>query len=118
VDPTRPVDPALNRPAAMCVGPAHLLVFGNPSFVAAYGRLAIGAPAREIMVDLPAAGFDLLDAVLEQGRPLARWIRRGDADWRLTVAPRLDPETGKVYGVALHLRARSDLPVDVRSAAG
>jgi hypothetical protein len=102
----------------MCVGPAHLLVFGKPAFVSAYGRLAIGAPAREVMVDLPTAGFDLFDAVLERGRPLAQWIRRGDDDWRLTVAPRLDPETGEVYGIALHLRARSDLPVDATSPAG
>ena len=45
------------------------------------------------------------------GRPLARWIRRDDEDWRLTAAPRVDPETAETYGVAFHLRARSDMPI-------
>jgi len=29
----------------------------------------------------------------------------------MTVAPRVDPGNGEVYGVAFHLRARSDVPV-------
>ena len=96
----------------MCLGPAHALVFANPAFVAAHGRLAIGTPAREVMIDLPAAAFALFDAVFDRGRPLARWMRRGDEDWRLTAAPRVDPETSEVYGISLHLRARSDLPLE------
>jgi hypothetical protein len=52
-----------------------------------------------------------MDAVLEGGRPLAVWLPGADDDWRLTVAPRVDPETDEVYGVAIHLRARSDVPV-------
>jgi hypothetical protein len=66
-------------------------------------------PARESLVDLPPAAFALLDAVLARGKPLARWIRFAGEDWRMTVAPRTDP-TGEVYGVAFHLRARSDVP--------
>jgi hypothetical protein len=45
-----------------------------------------------------------------RGKPLARWIRMGGEDWRLTVAPRSDPTGGDVYGVSFHLRARSDTP--------
>jgi hypothetical protein len=29
----------------------------------------------------------------------------------MTVTPRVDPGNGEVYGVAFHLRARSDVPV-------
>ncbi len=100
--------PEDRRPAAMCLGPGHLVVHGNPAFVAAFGSEAIGVPAREGLVSLPRAALVVLDAVIERGRPLARWIRwRGD-DWRLTVAPRQDPETLETYGVSIHLRARSD----------
>lgn len=99
------------RPAAMCSGPGHLVVYGNAAFVTAFGRAAIGMPAREILIAFPAAGFALLDAVLAGGRPLARWIRLGDQDWRLTAMARVDPETLAPYGVSFHLRRRSDLPV-------
>ena len=68
-------------------------------------------PARESLLDLPPSAFTLLDAVLTRGKPLARWIRFGGEEWRMTVAPRMDPGTGEVYGVAFHLRARSDVPV-------
>jgi hypothetical protein len=86
-------------------------VYGNPAFVAAYGAIAVGLPARESLLDLPPRAFALLDAVLTRGKPLARWIQIGGEDWRLTVAPRADPGTGQTYGVAFHLRARSDVPV-------
>ena len=98
------------RPAGMCRGQGHIVVYGNPAFVAAFGAGAVGMPARETLVDLPAGAFALLDAVLVKGKPLARWIRMGGEDWRMTVAPRIDP-TGAVYGVSFHLRARSDTPV-------
>ncbi len=97
------------RPAAMCRGQGHLIVYGNPAFVAAFGAQSVGTPARESLVSLPPTAFALLDLVLAGGRPLARWIRFDGADWRLTVAPRIDP-SGEVYGVSLHLRARSDVP--------
>jgi len=91
----------------MCRGPGHIVVYGNPAFVAAFGAAAAGMPAREGIVDLPPAAFALLDAVLTRGKPLARWIKIAGVEWRLTVAPRIDP-TGDVYGVSFHLRARSD----------
>lgn len=68
------------------------------------------------MLDLSADAFAVLDAVYESGRPFARWIRRGGSDWRLTVAPRADPETGEVYGVRFHLRRRDDVPVLIERA--
>ena len=100
--------PEERRPAAMCLGAGHIVVFGNRAFIAAFGAGAIGVPAREGLVSLPPAALGLLDMVFARGRPLARWIRWSGADWRLTVAPRRDVETGDVYGVSLHLRARSD----------
>jgi hypothetical protein len=104
------------RPAAFCFGAGHMVMHGNAAFRAAFGERAVGLPAREVLLDLPSEAFDLLDAVFAAGRPLARWIRRGAEEWRLTAAPRVDPETNEVYGVLFHLRARSDLPVVVRSA--
>ena len=108
--PSRPSAPA-TRPAGICAGPGHVLIYGNPAFHAQFGPRCIGMPAREVMVDLPDAAFALLDAVLEGGRPLARWVQRGDEQWRLTAMPRRDPETALVDGVAFHLRPRDDAPV-------
>lgn len=109
------VDPHLpafeRRPAGFASGPGHIVVYGNPAFRTMFGNAAVGLPARESMLDLPATAFALLDAVLSDGRPLARWVERPDGTWRLTAVPRRDPETGDVYGVAFHLRARSDLPI-------
>ena len=99
------------RPAGMCLGPGHLVVYGNPAFVATFGRQCIGMPARETMLGLPSEAFELLDAVLADGRPLARWVAIGGDDWRLTAMPRRDVETGLAYGVSFHLRRRSDTPV-------
>jgi hypothetical protein len=65
-------------------------------------------PARECLLDLPRGAFTLLDAVFTRGQPLARWIRFRGEEWRLTAAPRRDPGTGEVYGVAFHMRARAD----------
>jgi hypothetical protein len=87
-----------------------LVVHGNPAFIAAFGEQAVGMPAREILLDFPTEGFALFDLVLAEGKPLARWIRFAEEDWRLTVAPRMDA-TGEVYGVSFHMRARSDVPV-------
>ena len=99
------------RPAAVCHGPGHVVVHGNPAFVSAFGESSVGLPAREILVDLPRAAFELMDTVLDRGKPLATWLHRPDEDWRLTVAPRIDPETHETYGVSFHLRARSDVPI-------
>ena len=84
---------------------------GNPAFHASFGASSIGLPAREILVDLPTAAFDIMDTVFAAGRPLATWLPGPDEDWRLTVAPRRDPETGETYGVTFHFRARSDVPI-------
>ncbi len=100
-----------SRPVALCFGPGHVLVYANRAFVDAFGDACVGMPAREALVDLPGRTFALLDAVLQRGRPLACWITRDGEEWRLTAAPRVDPETREVYGVTFHLRARTDLPV-------
>ena len=99
------------RPAGFATGAGHVVVYGNLAFRTMFGESAVGLPARETMLDLPHEAFELLDAVLADGRPLARWIERPDQTWRLTAIPRRDAETGDVYGVAFHLRARSDLPI-------
>ena len=99
------------RPAGMCSGPGHIVIYGNPAFLADFGAGSIGLPARESMLGLPPDAFVLLDAVLRDGRPLARWVTRDDEEWRLVAAPRRDLATNQVHGVAFHLRARSDTPV-------
>jgi hypothetical protein len=101
---------SVTRPAGLADGPGHVVVHGNPAFRAMFGETAVGLPARESMLDLPAEAFTLLDAVLRTGRPLARWIERAGETWRLTAMPRVDPGTNEVYGVAFHLRSRSDVP--------
>lgn len=103
--------PSETRPAGLCAGAGHVVIYGNPAFVAQFGARCIGMPAREVMLDLPESAFDLLDRVLQGGRPLARWVERSGRDWRLTATPRRDPEDGQIFGVAFHLRARDDLPV-------
>ncbi len=115
IERERPGDPARDgsatRPAAMCRGRGHLVVYGNRAFLLAFGSRAVGLPAREGLVALPPEAFGLLDAVLDGGRALACWIEMGGERWRMTAAPRTDPMTGEVYGVSFHLRARSDAPV-------
>ena len=95
----------------MCFGPGHMVVYGNPAFVATFGAGAVGLPAREGLVSLPREVMATLDAVLQGGRPLARWIAWSGGRWRLTVAPRIDIETGEPYGVSLHLRDQGDVPL-------
>ena len=50
----------------MCRGPGHIVVYGNPAFIAAFGARAVGMPARESLLDLPPGAFALLDTVLRQ----------------------------------------------------
>jgi hypothetical protein len=109
--PDRDLPTSERRPAGLATGPGHVVVHGNPAFQMTFGAGSVGLPARECMLDLPSEAFALLDAVLVDGRPLARWIRRPDGDWRLVAIPRRDPITLEVYGVAFHLRARSDVPI-------
>jgi hypothetical protein len=98
---------AVTHPAGMCVGAGHLVVYGNPAFVAAFGESSVGLPAREVMLELSRDGFAVMDTVLARGRAAARWVRLGDEEWRLTVAPRIDPGTAEVYGVRFHLQPRA-----------
>jgi hypothetical protein len=115
--PNRPpidlADGARTRPAGMCKGAGHLVVYGNPAFREVFGAQCVGLPAREGLLGLPAEGFAVLDGVFRAGRPAARWIRMKGVEWRLTAAPRRDPGTDDIYGVAFHLRRRDDLPVVV-----
>lgn len=104
---------ASTRPAGLCVGLGHVVVYGNPAFVSEFGDRSIGLPAREAMVSLPSEAFALFDAVLRRTRPLARWVELGGERWRLTAIPRVDPESNSAYGVAFHLRAERDVPVVV-----
>ena len=109
--PDRDLPTSERRPAGLATGPGHVVVHGNPAFRTTFGDGAVGLPARETMLDLPPEAFALLDAVLADGRPLARWVQRADGDWRLIAIPRRDPTTAEVYGVAFHLRARSAVPI-------
>jgi hypothetical protein len=96
--------PAPPWPAAFFLGPAHRIVHGNAAFLAAFGASCVGQPAREALVELPPAAFELMDRVLGGGHPLACRLSLEGGEARLVVAPRRDPETGQTYGVAAHLR--------------
>jgi hypothetical protein len=108
VQTPKPGDPAASpvgpAPAAFHDGPAHVIRYGNPAFLAAFGPASVGQPAREAMTSLPRAGFELMDRVLREGRPLARRVATSAGERRLVVVPRKDPETGETYGVTTHLR--------------
>ena len=97
---------AIQHPAAMLYGPGHVVVHGNPPFRELFGAGWLGLPAAEALLDLTRDAFDLMDLVYRDGRPLARWITLRGAPWRLTIAERRDPETGDVYGIAIHLVPR------------
>jgi hypothetical protein len=94
---------AIQQPVALLYGPGHRVVHANPSFVAEFGVIPIGVPAAEALVDWPPRVLEVVDRVLTERRPLATWVTIRGSRRRLTVAPRSDPETGEVYGVALRL---------------
>jgi hypothetical protein len=96
------------HPAAFHDGPAHVIRWANPSFLALFGEGVTGLPAREAMTGLGRAGFELMDRVLREGRPLARRVDAPSGPQRLVVVPRRDIETGETYGVTTHLRDPSD----------
>ena len=96
------------HPAAFHDGAAHVIRWANPPFLALFGEACPGLPAREAMTGLPRAGFELMDRVLREGRPLARRVATPAGQLRLVVVPRRDIETGEVYGVTTHLRAPDD----------
>ena len=92
------------HPAAFHDGPAHIIRWANPPFVDIFGDGCRGLPAREVMTGLSRAGFELMDRVLREGRPLARRVATPAGDRRLVVVPRVDVEDSEVYGVVTHLR--------------
>jgi hypothetical protein len=98
------------RPAAICAGAGHIVVYANPSFIESFGPVAVGLPAREGILGLAGPAFDLLDTVYRDARPLGRWVEREGVAWRMTAIPRRDIETGNIEGVAFNLRERSDIP--------
>jgi hypothetical protein len=113
-DDARPGDDAVGRdagaasgasPAAFHYGAGHVIMHGNQAFIDRYGRAAIGQPAREAMLDVPGAAFELMGRVLREGRALATTVQLPDGPRRLVVVPRRDPETDEIYGVTTHLRA-------------
>ena len=62
----------------MCAGPGHIVVYGNPAFVSAFGAQSVGLPARESMLGLPAKAFELFDAGIGRDNPLhflEHWLR-------------------------------------------
>ena len=94
---------AVQQPVALLYGPGQRIVHGNPAFMAEFGSEALGLPAREALLGLPGRAFEVIDRVLESGRPLACWIDVSGERRRLTVAPRRDPEDNEVYGAAIRL---------------
>jgi hypothetical protein len=100
------VETAARRPypAAFHLGAGHLIVHGNDAFIDSFGRGSIGQPAREAMLDLPPAAFELMDLVYRDGKPLACRIETLAGERRLVVAARRDPESGEIYGVTTHLK--------------
>ncbi len=105
-DPDQTQDGPATNPAGVCHGAGLIVVHGNPAFKRIFGVGSVGLPAREGMLGLSRTGFTLMDAVIREGRPLARWVRLAGETWRMTAAPRIDPGSGEVYGVAFHLRPR------------
>lgn len=93
----------IGHPAAFHYGPGHVVMYANPAFQREFGEHCLGLPAREVMVALPSQAFEVMDRVLERGKPLARRLRTPSGLRRIVVAPRTDPESGEVYGVVSHL---------------
>ena len=95
---------AAGHPAAFHEGAAHVIRWANQPFLDLFGAGCLGLPAREAMTGLGRAGFELMDRVLREGRPLARRVATESGELRLVVVPRRDIETGETYGVTTHLR--------------
>jgi hypothetical protein len=94
---------AVAQPAALLHGPGHVIVHGNPPFLAEFGEATVGLPVAEALISLPGAAFEVIQRVYVRGAPLACWIEVSGERRRLTVAPRKDVETGEVYAVAIRL---------------
>ena len=103
-EPAARTVPGPPYPAAFHVGAGHMIVHGNRAFMEWFGKGCVGQPAREALLDLPAAAFELMDLVYRGGKPLACRITTLAGERRFVVAARRDPETGETYGVTTHLR--------------
>jgi hypothetical protein len=100
--PTRnPGTEAVQRPVALLYGPGHVVVHGNPPFLARFGRGCLGLPAAEALVALPGAAFELMDLVYREARPLACRLIIDGEPVRVTAVPKRDVETGEIYGIAI-----------------
>jgi hypothetical protein len=99
-----PGEAPAGHPAAFHDGPGHVIRWANPLFLAMFGQAVVGLPAREAMTGFGSAGFELMDRVRREGRPLARPVATPAGRYRLVVVPRRDIETGETYGVTTHLR--------------
>ena len=88
---------------ALLFGPGHVVVHGNPAFLAEFGEDTVGLPVAETLLSLPGVAFDVIQRVYVRGTPLACWIDVSGERRRLTAAPRRDPETNDVYGVAIRI---------------
>ncbi|MFN8630852.1 MAG: hypothetical protein U0838_11200 [Chloroflexota bacterium] len=62
------------HPAAFHDGAAHVIRWANEPFLELFGPGVVGLPAREALAGLDSAGFELMDRVLREGRPLARRV--------------------------------------------
>ena len=89
-------------------GRGNRIVHANPAFIAEFGAGCVGLPATEALPEWPRRVFDVIGRVLEHGRALATWVEIGGRRRRLTVAPRRDPESDEIYGVALRLASETD----------
>ena len=104
-EPAHPAESGrTGHPAAFHDGPAHIIRWANPPFAGVFGEGCEGLPAREAMTGLSRVGFELMDRVLREGRPLARRVATPAGERRLVVVPRIDIESGEPYGVVTHLR--------------
>ena len=101
---------ARQQPVALLYGRGSQIVHANPAFVAEFGAGLVGLPASEALPEWPRRVFEVVDRVLEGGRPLATWVEIGGRRRRLTAAPRRDPEDGEVYGVAVRLATVDEEP--------
>jgi hypothetical protein len=96
---------AAQQPVALLYGPGHRIVHANAAFVAEFGAVPIGVPASEALVEFPARVLEVVERAMASGKPLATRVDIRGIPRRLTVAPRADPETGEIYGVAIRLAA-------------
>src|SRR5829696_5572734 len=95
-EPAIPRPAADQQPVALLYGTGHRIVHGNPAFIAEFGPMAVGLPAREALVGLPPRVFEVVDLVLTGGRPLAPWVEVAGERRRLSFKPRPATENDEI----------------------